>query len=1050
MARNGPLPVISVGLGGKEVRALVDTGCTGVVVREQLAGRVEGTSRMTAFDGRVVECRGTSWVDLTVVGAPVRVFATVVDSIVDGVDVVLGMDVINRLGGVTIRGGRVEFGEGRCALATGQKLEQDTSGAREGGSHCEIVDKDFTAVFDGSRWTVEWVWKGDQPPVLKNRIDCYDKKLTGRKKEEFDREVERWIDEGILLPWDGEVVGGLLPLMAVEQPTKHKVRPVLDYRELNKHIECHTGTEHTDVCSETLRKWRQMDGQLTLVDLKSAYLQVHVAKELWKYQLVRYQGRVYCLTRLGFGLNCAPKVMATILKTVLSKSKEVEAATDSYIDDILVDESKVSSGEVIDHLGRFGFVTKPPEPLEGGAALGLRVQRNSAGELTFSRGNELPEITDDLTRRELFSACGKLVGHYPVAGWLRVACSYVKRRASGTRWDDPVGDEAIAMIREVLGRVKCEDPVRGAWTVPSHGTAKGVVWCDSSSIAMGALLEIGGAAVEDAAWLRKKTDFSHINVAELEAVLKGVNLALKWELRDIEVMTDSATVHGWVSLTLNEERRIRTKGAAEMIVKRRLGVLRNLVDEFGLRVKISLVPTTRNKADILTRVSKKWLATGDDGPDKDEMVCASGVDLEALHGMAHVGVDRSLFLARKVDPAVTRQSMKRIVQGCGRCQSIDPAPVTHITGELGVDINWRRLAVDVTHHKQRIYLSIVDCGPGRFAIWRELTRETADRVVSHLNEVFLERGPVDELLMDNSTVFRSETMREFLGAWKVCARFRAAYRPSGNGIVERHHRTIKAMAERGNMSPMRAVFWYNMSPRTGQDERSVPQASVFRYAWRHPAVDPTPTLDEEADVAQVGEEVWVKPPHAKCTTHWGKGVVTRINSRNNVEIDGMPRHVLDIRRVVPPVTRANSREGGDERSRHDTQDSAVFRRVVVPRAAARGSEEVRVGALGGAGDGHLGPSEEGGGDVPQGDTGEGASGTPGEIPVGGSNEGVGNGPHGVMGEGAPAELGNDEPQCDVAGDNTVGGDGVGRPQRTRHPPAWLRDYETGNGEWDDE
>ena len=110
--------------------------------------------------------------------------------------------------------------------------------------------------------------------------------------------------------------GGVLPLMAVEQLTKNKVRSVLDYRELNSYVECHTGDDITDVCSETLREWRQMEGEATLVDLKSAYLQIRVAKELWKYQLVKYKGKLCCLTRLGFGLSCAPRIMSGILKTV--------------------------------------------------------------------------------------------------------------------------------------------------------------------------------------------------------------------------------------------------------------------------------------------------------------------------------------------------------------------------------------------------------------------------------------------------------------------------------------------------------------------------------------------------------------------------------------------------------------------------------------------------------------------------------------------------------------------------------------------------------------
>ena len=55
--------------------------------------------------------------------------------------------------------------------------------------------------------------------------------------------------------------------------------------------------------------------------------------------------------------------------------------------------------------------------------------------------------------------------------------------------------------------------------------------------------------------------------------------------------------------------------------------------------------------------------------------------------------------------------------------------------------------------------------------------------------------------------------------------------------------------------------------------------------------------DKETTV-EVGEEVWVKPANARCTALWQKGVVTAINSRNNVSVNGMPRHILDVQRVV--------------------------------------------------------------------------------------------------------------------------------------------------------
>ena len=42
--------------------------------------------------------------------------------------------------------------------------------------------------------------------------------------------------------------------------------------------------------------------------------------------------------------------------------------------------------------------------------------------------------------------CGKLTGHYPIAGWLRIASSYIKRSAKEEKWDDMVGERTNAMM----------------------------------------------------------------------------------------------------------------------------------------------------------------------------------------------------------------------------------------------------------------------------------------------------------------------------------------------------------------------------------------------------------------------------------------------------------------------------------------------------------------------------------------------------------------------------------------------------------------------------
>ena len=89
--------------------------------------------------------------------------------------------------------------------------------------------------------------------------------------------------------------------------------------------------------------------------------------------------------------------------------------------------------------------------------------------------------------------------------------------------------------------------------------------------------------------------------------MKGINLALKWGLQAVEIRTDLATVALGIKSEGSGDKRIRTKGAAKMLIKCRLGALRDLIREFGLKITITLVPLQKNKADMLTRVMKAWL-----------------------------------------------------------------------------------------------------------------------------------------------------------------------------------------------------------------------------------------------------------------------------------------------------------------------------------------------------------------------------------------------------------------------------------------------------------
>ena len=218
-----------------------------------------------------------------------------------------------------------------------------------------------------------------------------------------------------------------------------------------------------------------------------------------------------------------------------------------------------------------------PERLQNGApVLGWTV-REEGKMLIWERGNEVPSVPQVRTRRSMFSFCGKLVGHFPVVKWIGVAAAFIKRRATDITkgWNDEVTDVPLTtMITEVVARVRQEDPVRGKWCVDGPELD---VWVDASSLATGVSLEHDGAAVEDASSSWKERDTQHINMAELDAVLKGINMALMQEATILHIHTDSACVHKWITDTLTEKARVCTRAASEMLIRRPLDTLASLV-----------------------------------------------------------------------------------------------------------------------------------------------------------------------------------------------------------------------------------------------------------------------------------------------------------------------------------------------------------------------------------------------------------------------------------------------------------------------------------------
>ncbi|KFD47059.1 hypothetical protein M513_12047 [Trichuris suis] len=483
----------------------------------------------------------------------------------------------------------------------------------------------------------------------------------------------------------------------------------------------------------------------------------------------------------------------------LSQDPKVRKGTSAYIDDILVNGDVVSTRQVQDLLARFGLASKAPENVADGArVLGLRVWVEH-GKLAWRRGVEIPSLPTRLTRRSIFAYCGQLTGHFPVCGWLRVARALAKRMANGatTGWDDPVSSpELEAILCKIDGRVRLHDPARGRWDVSGD---KGKVWVDASGIAIGAAGEICGTIVEDATWLRPD-DARHINMAELDAVIRGLNLALAWELKDVEVMTDSATVQRWVLESISGKARLKTKAVGELLIRRRIETIRSLVNEYSIQASVTLVKSSENKADALTRVPKEWLKPQEAIIRTAYAMAADGSAEQRIaeihHTAGHPGVRRTHYFVRQSDCQITRR---------------------------------QRLAMDVTHVGGYSYLTLIDSGPS-----------SAD-VADQLELVFLERGAPEEILADNDTAFRSRLLEQLAERWNV-----------------------RVIVARKECSVPEAVHLYNITPRDDCNAETAPANTLYAYRIRLRGIDAHAPDGHPQSQYKVGDHVWIMPLRLKA------------------------------------------------------------------------------------------------------------------------------------------------------------------------------------------
>ena len=85
-------------------------------------------------------------------------------------------------------------------------------------------------------------------------------------------------------------------------------------------------------------------------------------------------------------------------------------------------------------------------------------------------------------------------------------------------------------------------------------------------------------------------------------------------------------------------------------------------------------------------------------------------------------------------------------------------------------------------------------------------------------------------------------------------------------------------------------------PKDNESPQTAPANSIHRYKVRVKGFDTPMTFsDPKHRFYQIGDRVWVKAPHNRCTTKFNRGRVTGMISPQSLLVDGIPRHVKDLR-----------------------------------------------------------------------------------------------------------------------------------------------------------
>ena len=455
----------------------------------------------------------------------------------------------------------------------------------------------------GSTWAWKTVASGARFSFLTKPRLRKIKRLQRRSSPTVDAEVRHLIEKGAVRRLDNFTKAFVSPLFTVPKPNgTHRL--IINLRKLNRFID-----------NKPFKMLRLQDAFDAIpkgswgckIDLKDAYLQVPLARDLQRYVAFCWKGDLYAFQTLCFGISCAPRLFTKLMKALVKVARERGISVLAYLDDLFVfapskELCNSKTAEMLNLLATHGWKINENKscltPSQKVTWLGLEWNlEQGTVAVPLDKKQEIFSLIKDIlttgvtSRRELETLQGKLnfyrygvrIGRtllHPVITWTN---RHTKTR---TRDSWVLVDRSL---REAL-QPWLRDATFEESRLFTHLKVDGVVCCDSSNLGYGAVWK---DSVLSGHWSDSILRL-HINIKELMAVEQAcLEWGHRWIGLNIQFLLDNATAVA----TLRKEGSCRTPALHQVWLR---------IQELAFRHNFSLSArwirgTLNCEADLLSR-----------------------------------------------------------------------------------------------------------------------------------------------------------------------------------------------------------------------------------------------------------------------------------------------------------------------------------------------------------------------------------------------------------------------------------------------------------------